>query len=348
MHYNPIVAATCESRSRNDPKSVIRPVDSQGFDLFPFDDPFGLRKAIVPVLLNDEGVIKGMGTAFHVDGWGTFLTADHVIASIRQQTKAIPDGNGNVRHEIRHPDLCPTLLLGLGLVYGQPRVPEAALALVTDINSPIQPKNDPLAALRGQPEIEVASDIAVMRLVKPVPDQMQGTLPIRLSGVPPKEGDEVVAIGFPELDSKPLNDEETHLLLSEGMHAAYGQIVGIHPRGLRNHPTPGIEVKANWPPGMSGGPVFNQRGEVIALVSCAWSDVGYAGCLSMMPWLKHWLPTIDAANPGRRTGWAVLKNDYDLVGFHRRKEEALQHQSALGSGCAVEFGSNLIGTDEFI
>ena len=325
------------------------PNGSQGFDLFPFDDPFGLRKAIVPVLLNDDdGRTTGMGTAFHVDGWGTFLTADHVIAPIRQQTKAVPIGDGDVHHEMRRPDLCPILLLGLGLVYGMPMIPVEALARVIGINSPIRAKEDPLAALRGLPAFEVISDVAVMNLAKPLPEKMKGTLPIRLSGVLPKVGDEVVAIGFPELYSKPLNDEETQFLLSEGMHAAYGRIVGLHPKGLRNHPTPGIEVKANWPPGMSGGPVFNQRGEVIALVSCAWPDVGYAGCLSMMPWLRRWLPTVDSTNPGRRMGWAVLKDENTLIGFHREKEEAMQHQRTLGPGCTVAFGSNLVGTGEFI
>src|SRR5207249_5260581 len=138
-----------------------------------------------------------------------------------------------IRFAIGHPDVCPILLLGMGLVYGRPAVPPTALSRVTSMRSAIREREDPLAALRGKPEIEAISDIALMQLAGPIPDKMIGTLGVRFSGVGPRVGDTVVALGFPDLDCQPVDDEAVRYLLSDGMSAAYGRIIGIHPKGLR-------------------------------------------------------------------------------------------------------------------
>ena len=351
-----ITARICEAESRGDPELAIAPDTGDDLDLFPLQDPFGLRKAIVPVLLNDvDGVTKGMGTAFHVDGWGTFLTADHVINSVRKRTKQIASSGGEeIRLEIPHPDICPILLLGIGIVFGQPGVPSEALALVEKIRSPIRERESVFSMFSERAEIEAALDIAVMHLAKPVPEKMIGTLAVRFSGRLPKIGDIVVAVGFPDLDCNPIDDGGMHYLLSDGMSAAYGRVSGIHRNGVLKDPTPVIEITANWPGGMSGGPVFNDRGEVIAVVSHSWtpsegnSGTGYAACLSMIPWLRQQLSTVDFANPGSRCGWAVMRNGEDLVSFHKREAEATEHKRSLGEDYIVAFGSNPIGSDDFI
>lgn len=346
---NPITAAICEADSRGEIPTAIRPSEDADFDLFSFQDPFGLRKAIVPVLLNDvDGVTKGMGTAFHADGWGTFLTADHVIDSVRQRSKQVPTSRWDVRYEMTHRDICPILLFGLGLVFGKPPVPADALGYVTAIRSPIQQRVDPIAALAGRTEFEAASDIAVMEVRNSIPEEMIGTLGVRLSGVGPRVGELVVAIGFPELDCQPINEEGIRYLLTDGMSAAYGRITALHPNGIRNNPTPVIEVEAKWPSGMSGGPVFNESGQVIGLVSRSWSDVGYAACLSMMPWFRTWLDSVDAANPCWRLGWGVLEDGSDLLGFYKNRDDAVRYQSALGFDSVIVFGSNRIGSDDFV
>jgi hypothetical protein len=52
------------------------------------------------------------------------------------------------------------------------------------------------------------------------------------------------------------------------MYGAYGRIVDVHPNGVGTaNPSPVIEVETDWPPGMSGGPVFNQAGDVVGIVS---------------------------------------------------------------------------------
>jgi serine protease Do len=52
------------------------------------------------------------------------------------------------------------------------------------------------------------------------------------------------------------------------MKGAFGRITGYFPSGRgRRNPTPVYQVEANWESGMSGGPVLNQAGEVIGVVS---------------------------------------------------------------------------------
>ena len=141
--HQPIIATICEAQILGLPRLPVAPDASDSLDLFSFHDPFGLRKAIVPVLLNEvDGVTKGMGTAFHIDGWGTFLTAEHVIESVRTRSKRIPGSGDEIRFDIGHPDVCPILLLGMGLVYGKPAVPRDALARVTSMRSAIRERED--------------------------------------------------------------------------------------------------------------------------------------------------------------------------------------------------------------
>jgi hypothetical protein len=68
----------------------------------------------------------------------------------------------------------------------------------------------------------------------------------------------------------------------------------------------------------------------------------------MMPWLRKWIPTVDVANPCCRVGWAVLQNGEDLIAFYKERSEAQKHQSSLGGGCVVAFGSNRIRSNDFI
>jgi serine protease Do len=70
---------TNESRVRGEPDRKIK-VPSCDFTPEIFSDPFGVRRAIVPVFEREpNGKLQRVGAAFHVDGWGHFLTAHHVV-----------------------------------------------------------------------------------------------------------------------------------------------------------------------------------------------------------------------------------------------------------------------------
>jgi len=342
----PIIASTCEDLARNESNKPLVPEHSDSFDQFLIQDPRGLRKAIVPVFLEEDSGIQGMGTAFHVDGWGTFLTAAHVIY---EAMKKGPIKKSDLKTGWLNSQLFekrPSLLLGQGLVYGSV---QADLAPIDGGYLVLRESDKPLSN-----ELEMTADIAVVHISSlPLPEIIS-TLPLRLSRRQPQCGENVLAIGFPELITRPI--EDVTYFLSEGMYGAYGQIIKFHPKGTnKTSPTPVIEIQGNWTPGMSGGPVFNQKGEVIGIVSRSIApdgeDVGhgYGACFQLMPWIRRFLPTVDPSNPCWRLGWAVIRSKpWHLAGFFRSEEEALPHMKTLGPDYQVIFGSNRIGTENFV
>ncbi|MCD6272542.1 MAG: hypothetical protein J7K30_06785 [Deltaproteobacteria bacterium] len=70
MSFKPFYVGTCEAKRDNENCIPFTPSLDEPFSPFPIQDPFGLRKAIVPIFKRDlKGDLLGMGTAFHVDGW---------------------------------------------------------------------------------------------------------------------------------------------------------------------------------------------------------------------------------------------------------------------------------------
>ena len=344
-----ITATTCEALAQNQSGIILKPKQGSYAEIFSISDPFGLRQAIVPVLMmGEDQVMRGMGTAFHVDGWGTFITADHVL-HIDDPDFYMPNLNNDQSSEFT-----PVLLLGMGVVFGTVGVPPDAIAVTERVNTPIQEKFNPLNYLKGKSTFEAAVDIAFLYLSKPIPTNLNKTLPIAPLDQHPKKGDIVVAIGFPELKCNPVDGNMLHYLLEDGMSASYGKIIDIHPHG-RGSTTPIIEVESNWPSGMSGGPVLNVNGEVIGIVSKSlqpdneFPGNGSAVCLSCLPQLDSWLPTIEFSNIGWRKGWAVLKNgQFNLTHFYKNNLEAATVARYLGPDSQLVQASNKVGTDQFI
>ena len=352
MQLKPFYVGTCEAKSNNANCIPFTPSLDNPLAPFLIQDPFGLRKAIVPIFKRDlEGDLLGMGTAFHVDGWGSFLTADHVIDFARENTKFSTDWKD--LSPISTGDH-PILFLGMGLVYGSPTIPDEAFSLVEHIIQVMREKDDPLAVLKGQKQSENALDLAVMTAAFKPKSEIPHSVPVRASGWFPSIGDVVLAIGFPELNCEKLSDFEKKALLTEGMYGAYGRIRKIYPRGTTTlNSTPVFEVEGYWPSGMSGGPVFNSSGEVVGLVSRSLEPdgslpgVSFATYFGLISEFDKLVPTIH--NPMWRRGWAVLKREpWDLVGFFKSEYEASKLLESVGSGYKVEYGSNYYGTSDFM
>jgi serine protease Do len=359
MPFNPFYISTCENYANSEQSIAFEPESKQTpFEPFLIQDPFGLRKAIVPVFKRDiNGEIYGMGTAFHVDGWGTFLTADHVIDFARELPKSAStwrdiSPNSNGEH--------PVLFLGMGLVMGLASAPKEAFASVHYIASILRENDNPLANLQGMIAPEIAVDLAVMnaKILPSVQMPPPHFVPVRAFGWQPSIGEIVLAIGFPELNYERLDQHAQEALLTEGMYGAYGRITAIHANGRsRSNPTPVLEFECNWPSGMSGGPVFNSSGEVIGLVSRSLPPdngllgVGWATYFGLIPNFNEFVPTLHRSIPRQRYGWAVLKEDpqsWHLADFFKTKAEALQLAKSMSNDYQVIDGYNLFGTDEFI
>ncbi len=302
-----------------------------------------------------------MGTAVHLDGWGGFLTAEHVIEFLRA---GLPQAGltGRPTHDLDPTEHShPVLLLGIGLGYGEVAVPEWAFAPITDTLTVTRERDDPLAALQGKRRFEIAQDVASLQAAfhpaaydKRDPPQ---TLPVQLTGWEPTVGEQVLAFGYPELKpSAALSDSSLRILIEDGLFAAYGTITRVFPRGrdLAN-PTPVFEVAANWPSGMSGRPVVNALGNVIGLASRSLAPgddlhgVGYAACLPWINEVRQLAPRVDPLNPGFRLGYAVRDDAQQrLAGVWPTRQLAHHHATQVGSMCQVFACAHRIGTDEYV
>jgi serine protease Do len=106
---------------------------------------------------------------------------------------------------------------------------------------------------------------------------------------------------------------------------------------------------------MSGGPVFNEAGEVIGIISTSLPPgdghlgVGYATDLSRVG-LEHMIPSLDPDNPGCFIAYGVFRSKpWHLVRLFPDEAQAEACRSSLGDDdYEVRRGSNRYGTDDFI
>lgn len=339
----PFVIRTCEGPFGTRPRvRGYEPKRGQPFAPFQIYDPFGLRNAIIPVFCQQvDGRMYGVGTAFHVDGFGNFLTAYHVIDFVE-----------------KHLSGRPILFLSMhAVVFGTINIPPDCFVPADEVIASMIESDDPMAALRGQASRRPAIDVA---LLKPEPigpgARPPQTLPIRTNGWAPRIGEIVLAVGFPQLDLSEVDIAKQSSLLDEGMYGAYGRIVAIHEEGVsRSNPTPVFEVESDWPGGMSGGPVFNRDGEVVGMVSRSLraesehAGTGYAVHFSLAREIELLTPNVDRFNPGWRKCWGVFASvPPEPISMHAAKEQAEAVASRIEGPAEVRPIANRIGTTDFV
>jgi serine protease Do len=355
--FEPFSVETYEAYSRQERGAPFAFPLGQPLAPFELIEPFGLRKAVVPVFCREpNGEIFGMGTAFHVDGWGGFLTADHVIDFMREaqpqrslnQPKMVKLNPADTPHAI--------LFLGLGLIYGQVRIPEWAFAPVQNLRTTVVENLDPFVSLRGGAPWRVGADIAALHVNINPQVTASHSLAVKAVRWQPRIGEYVLAVGYPQLDCTQVAENTIRTLVAEGMQGAYGRITNIFPEGRGSaNPGPVFEVEADWRSGMSGGPVFNHLGQVVAVVNRSLAPdgdargVGYATYLSGISTVSQLMPSLDYSNPGWRQGFGVLgRFPRTLAGVFRTQEEAFRFASAAGQDHDVVPGSHQLGSDNFI
>lgn len=356
------IVQTCEARAKQGEILLFCPKGKSRQTPFETGDPFGLRRAILPVFeRTTDGNLIGMGTAVHLDGWGGCLTAEHVIEFLRND---LPQRglSGQQKHTLNPTTRSHAIaLLGIGLVYGQVAVPDWVFAPITDTLAVTREVDDPFAELQGRRRFEMAIDIASFQAA--IPDaayegrDSPQAMPLQLEGWAPTVGEQVLAFGYPELKpSAVVSETALQLMIEDGLFGAYGTITRVFRFG-RDHtnPTPVFEVSAHWPSGMSGGPVVNAAGNVVGLVSRSLAPdgehdgVGYAACLPWISELAHLVPRVDRLNPGSRVGYGVFRGDPQLlIGVWPSHQLAMEHAVRLGPSYAVHACTHKIGTDEYI
>lgn len=353
--FSAVPIQTCEDRAASERKHFLKPEFEGSIDQFLVQDPFGLRKAIVPMFrADDQGLLHGLGTAFAADPWGTWLTADHVVDFMRVGR---PEARAPEEQLYRfNGDQTLIAMMGIGLIYGTIGIPQDALARITQTFTPAIEVADPMD-FTGGGVARKPLDLAVLQSASRPPEKFIRNLPIRLGYRGPRVGDVVVAIGYPQINTVHGEAERVVTRVEEGMFAGYGVVRAHHPNGRdRANPTPVFEVVANWPPGMSGGPVFNTAGEVVGLVSrglgaADGEELGtaWATWFEALPQMPVWVPTLDPLNPNHRKVWGVRRLEpWALAGVTPDKDEATALLTKAGPGFEKLKGSWAIGTDDFI
>jgi serine protease Do len=123
----------------------------------------------------------------------------------------------------------------------------------------------------------------------------------------------------------------------EEMRGSIGRIVSVDRTWDQSKKIwPTITVDVRWRGGMSGGPVFNESGEVVGIVSRGVDTDDEALAFSTALWLEP-LPysesiygPIDPRNPGWIVGWGTC-NATSTVDLFQTREEAEAFVSKPGN-----------------
>ncbi len=296
---------------------------------FPIEKYDPIRNAVVPVFISDKNEkLSGIGTAFFADSWGNMVSATHLF------------DNKEIENAF--------ILQNVQLAYGRVPVPEDLFLPIVEAKHLKLLENDPMG---GSPK-ERPTDVSSLKLGKPPAPAKHSLLPINLKNSNPKTGDYVFAVGFPKiLERQNLSIEEV-AVIDEDICGAFGKISALVPHGRGSiFPTPAIEVESEWPPGMSGGPVFNMKGQIIGVVSTSFGQdppVATASCFQYMCWLPGMFPTLDPCDPEWRRGWAVFDAQDQIAGdFFGDEGSARKKAQSLNQKFTVKYVSRRIGTDEY-
>ncbi|HEY7608459.1 MAG TPA: hypothetical protein VIF14_04435 [Alphaproteobacteria bacterium] len=128
-------------------------------------------------------------------------------------------------------------------------------------------------------------------------------------------------------------DDDPTRPISQYLYGSFAEITEIEAAcGSRSRPWPLIRVNADWPGGMSGGPVFNDAGHVVGLVSTGFKGEGGAAATYFANWSVpvKLLGSIDPDNPGRFLYHALFDQSGRLVRASQSRSDIEQHAAQLG------------------
>lgn len=330
------------------------PRGSEPESLFRVQDPFGLRRVITPVFLTplDNRDIVGLGTSFSISPFGFQLSALHIVTDViegRHAPAVRRDGNLTLT------DAQVGVFHDPGLVFGTMRtghfVPFQRMVFL-----PKDQTADPLAVTFTREQlnrVEPMLDLLYLELGPAPPNKPYSLLPVDIGGrTYLREGDKVMAVGYPEIVGKTKSVTATEIVrrMQESMFASVATVTKLYrTSGPGHNKWPTIEVDQDWPPGMSGGPIFDIHGNVVGVVSRGGPYASYGVWLqALAPELKFF-DAIDASNPGWVKGWCVYEpSTWRVRGFFPDKPSADARAAEIGDGVQVAFGSHRPGTDELM
>jgi serine protease Do len=269
---------------------------------------------------------QGHGTAFRIDPWYRCATAYHVIEDLFELSSD------------NEPTLVPAVRLAAlslpGIAFGRVPIPTDAWLPFSGSFSWAGVESPPLAA----PRLRNLTELAVARISPPNPGPDGAAyLELDFQRWHPTLGETVLAVGFAKLD---VSDDDTPVEdrpIQQYLYGSFGRIIDIERAdGARARPWPIFRVDGDWPPGMSGGPVFNEAGHVVGIVSSGiGEDVGTATYFSGWDLPARTFGSVDPSNPGRFRCYAVFDRSGKLA--RCGQDEAVIREFGLSRGFA-DFG----------
>jgi hypothetical protein len=230
----------------------------KGFSAFPRFPDF-VQRTVMPVLTIANENLVAVGTCFAVTSDGLVMTAAHVIHEAVKRGTKVEGPNGGFDYELE-----------LYAVY------------VTDHQHPdnrIQYVGGVLPIRKVWHSKEL--DLCFCRLGSPYGDGgWMPKLPIfRLSPGLPKVGGTILGIGYYDMKGNVgQKNADGHIEVVYSQSSAYtqGRIAEIHPiqrdSGMLTFPC--FRTDARFDPGMSGGPIIDERGNVCGVICSSLSAEG--------------------------------------------------------------------------
>ncbi len=99
----------------------------------------------------------------------------------------------------------------------------------------------------------------------------------KLSLTLPKVGQRVVAFGFPksEVQLERREDGQVDIMVNDEPSVSVGEIIEVYPEKRDSFllPFPAIRINAKFEGGMSGGPIFDDQGQLIGIVCSSYDQI---------------------------------------------------------------------------
>jgi serine protease Do len=297
----------------------VAPEQARGFLI---QDPFGLRKAITPLFLAPiaaEASI-GIGTSFFVAPHAVQFTAMHNILDVINLRICSGRRDGD-RLTIENAAL--GVLHDPGLVYGT-RISGTFLPVTHMLFFPDM-REDPLRLVRSRAQleqVEIGVDVARVNLAQP--PSLPISLPVDLgSRRRLVRGARVMAVGYKHILGQRAKLAGNRLItpFREEMWGSVGRVVELYSETGPGHSRwPTIEVDCDWSGGMSGGPIFDEDGFVVGIVSRSGLGVSHGVWLQAIDPRADVLSILHPTSPGWIRVYAAFQGDTMLCSSPYRAE----------------------------